>query len=185
MFAFYKDRRTSVWASLLYILIGLVLAIFPGFCTNIFSIGLAVVAGVFSLVSFLRIPKLRALGEPITGPIISGVVLLALCLFAAIWPGVLLSILPVVLGVLLIVEGSGHLPLVFAARRAGSSRFWLLLAAALLPIVLGALIVINPFGQVILLIRVFGISLVVAGVCDLVSYFSSAKKEKDVPDVDN
>lgn len=79
----------------------------------------------------------------------------------------MLSVLPLVLGSLLLVDGVGKLPLAIAGLRDQVPGMIPLMLSSLLPIVLGAVIVVNPFTTVRIVVMVFGASLIADGVSDL------------------
>src|SRR5699024_3904568 len=87
--------------------------------------------------------------------------------FSLIWPQAVLSVLPLVLGSLLLADGVGKLPLAIAGLRDQVPGMIPLMLSSLLPIVLGAVIVVNPFITVRIVVMVFGASLIADGVSDL------------------
>ena len=78
-----------------------------------------------------------------------------------------MSVLPLVLGSLLLVDGIGKLPLAITGLREQFPGMIPLALSSVVPIVLGALIVINPFAAVRIAVMVFGAALVADGVSDL------------------
>ena len=65
----------------------------------------------------------------------------AFSVFSIIWPQAVLSVLPLVLGSLLLVDGVGKLPLAVAGLRDQLPEMIPLMLSSLLPILLGAVIV--------------------------------------------
>lgn len=167
MFEFFWVRTPSVWIAGLYILLGLGLLAFPGTSGTLFVWMLAAGTTVYALAHLARYWQGRRAGRSLPGDLFLTVLPLAFSVFALLWPSVILSFLPLVLGSLLLIDGVGKLPLALAAlRQRGDSRVPLTLAC-LIPLVLGVLILVNPFHTARLVIMVFGAALVLDGVSDL------------------
>ena len=81
------------------------------------------------------------------------------------------------LGALLLVDGVGKTPLVFAAIQSKAPILIPLLLSALIPSVLGVLLVVNPFHAAQLVIMVFGAALLADGISDLTTALMSRKAD--------
>ena len=93
-----------------------------------------------------------------------------MCIFR---PQFILSFLPLVLGIALLIDGIGKLPLAMDAVRTLHTALTPVLWAAVLPLVLGIVLIANPFGVAKTVIRFFGIGLIVDGMCDLITVLSA------------
>lgn len=89
--------------------------------------------------------------------------------FALLWPEAVLSVLPLVLGSLLLVDGVGKLPLALTAIRDKYPNMVPMILASVIPILLGILIVVNPFQTAKIVVMVFGLSLVADGASDFLT----------------
>ena len=81
----------------------------------------------------------------------------------------MLSVLPLVLGSLLLVDGVGKLPLALTAIRDKYPNMVPMILASVIPILLGILIVVNPFQTAKIVVMVFGLSLVADGASDFLT----------------
>ena len=87
---------------------------------------------------------------------------------ALLWrPEMFLSILPLLLGIVLVVAGLCKLQSAVDLVRIHSSRWLWVLLTAVLTLLLGAVTLYNPFSAAVTLMQFIGISLVVSGVSDL------------------
>ena len=175
MFTFFWSRSASIWAAALYILLGLVLVLFPGMTGTVFCWALAIAAAVYAIGRLVRWFQGRKAGTASAADLLLGIIFLVLCLFCLLRPASVLSFLPLVLGIVLLLDGIGKLPLAIDAGRDKDRLFWPLLISALLPLLLGILIVINPFGAAKAVLMFFGVSLIADGVCDLVAAISARR----------
>ena len=96
---------------------------------------------------------------------ISGLLCLAIVCFSA--PELLLSLLPFVLGGLLVLDGITRLPLAWDAVQNRIPMAWLMILITALPLVLGVVLLFRPFTVVTSVIRFFGVSIILGGVLDL------------------
>ena len=94
MLDFFWTRKASWLASVVYILLGLVLIIFPDMSGTVFCWGLAAVTILYGLVHFVRYFRSRKEPKPRRFSVVLGVVMLAAGVFCAVAPKTVLSILP-------------------------------------------------------------------------------------------
>ena len=167
MFQFFRVRAASVWIAVLYAVMGALLFIFPAASSTLFVWALAAGAGVYGISHLVRWMQSRKTGQANPGDLFLTILPAAFSAFSLIWPQAVLSVLPLVLGSLLLVDGVGKLPLAIAGLRDQVPGMIPLMLSSLLPIVLGAVIVVNPFTTVRIVVMVFGASLIADGVSDL------------------
>ena len=172
MFSFFWTRSASVPAAILYILLGLVLAIYPGLSGTVFVWLLAAATLLFALVRLIAYFRLHRQGFSASGDLVAAIVSGVLGIFFLTSPHVVLSFLPLVLGLLFLVDGVGKVPLILDVRKNHLPVPTSLLLSALVPIVLGIIMIANPFGVTRLAIRVFGIGVLADGILDLVTCIS-------------
>ena len=175
MFQFFWSRNASVWTAVLYILLGLLLAIFPGMSGTIFVWVLAAAAAVFGLVHLGRYLRGRKTNQAVGGSLLLGIIALLFALFCALRPHAILSFLPLVLGILCLLDGIGKLPIAIAFVQDRSGSLIPALISTVLPILVGILLIINPFGAAKMVIMIFGIGLILDGISDLVTASMSGR----------
>ena len=169
MFEFFWGRAASVWISALYIAMGLLLLIFPGVSSTLFVWCLAGGAALYGASHLWRYLQGKRSGTSQSGDLFLSILPAAFSAFALLWPQAVLSVLPLVLGSLLLVDGVGKLPLSLVAIRDKYPNMVPLILASAIPIILGILIVVNPFQTAKLVVAVFGISLVADGTSDFLT----------------
>lgn len=176
MFVFFWTRSASPGLALLYMALGLVLLLFPEMTGTVFCWTLAAGAAVFAAGRLLRWRQAAREGVRASGEAVLAAVFAALAVFCVLGSRVVLSFVPLVSGVLLLVDGMGKLPLVMDAKRTNAPVLLPLLASAAVPLVLGVILVANPFGVARLVIRFFGFSLLLDGACDLATALYTRSK---------
>ena len=170
MVQFFWARSASVWIAVLYILMGGLLVLFPGASGTVFVWALAAGSAAYAASHLWRYLQGRRNGQADGGDLFLTILPAAFSIFSLLWPQAILSVLPLVLGCLLLMDGVGKLPLAFAAVKENYPGIVPMLLACILPIVFGVLILFNPFHTAKLVILAFGASLLVDGISDLITY---------------
>ena len=109
---FFWSRTASVWIALLYIILGLPLLLCPGASGSVFVWALAAGAAVYAVSHLWRYIQGRKMERASGGDLFLAVLPLAFAIFSISWPQAILSFLPlvlsslipIVLGVLLVVN---------------------------------------------------------------------------------
>ena len=96
-----------------------------------------------------------------------GVVLVGIGLFSFLNPGGIFAILPIIFGILVLVEGISKLQRALMLRRYGYPRWVAALVLAIAIMVLGVVLVLNPFGALVMTVRVLGAVILVDGLTGL------------------
>ena len=156
MFQFFWSRTASAWIAILYIALGLPLILFPEVSGSLFAWALAAGAVLYAVSHLWRYIQGRKGGHASSGDLF-------------------LTILPLVLGAFLLVDGVGKLPLVLTAITAKHPTLLPLLFASLVPLVLDVLLIVNPFHAAHIVIMVFGGALIADGVSDLMTAVAAQK----------
>jgi uncharacterized membrane protein HdeD (DUF308 family) len=89
-----------------------------------------------------------------------------------------MELLPIVLGVLIIVSGCIKLQDAIDLKKLDHPAFVMMLVVSLVFIVFGAVLVANPFKSEIILMRIIGVALIIAGMTDLFTsvFFEGIRK---------
>ena len=165
---FLKSIKTNILGSaLLCVILGVVLVIYPNTSLALVcrAVGVIVlITGAGFLLSHIRggifswFYKLD---------LILGVLFVTLGGYILLNPLGLLSIIPIVFGVLLIYHGISDLGQALELRKYEADRWWISIIIAVVTIALGILIMRNPFDTIDMLMRIIGICLIYDGLSDL------------------
>lgn len=171
-------RTTSLWAPVLYMALGLVLTFWPGMSGTVFCWGIAAALILYAAHSFWYFIKARNLGFTAGGTLVIGILCLAFGIFCFSRPYVVLSFLPIALGIMLLVDGIGKMPLAVDALSVHSPYCFWVLVSAVLPLILGIVLLVNPFRAAKAAIMFFGISILADGLFELITYIQQRRAEK-------
>lgn len=160
-------KKSFVTASLAYLALGFVLLFFPDLTTSLIctAVGLLLLAyGVSAGVSFFTGSNA---GYRFQLDAILGVFAAVLGVFFLVRPQTILSILPVIFGLYILIDGLLNLKRGLDMRSYGYAGWTTTLVLSAVSMVLGALILWNPFSTHLLLVRIIGVSFLYEGVTDL------------------
>ncbi|GHU98534.1 hypothetical protein FACS1894159_01130 [Bacteroidia bacterium] len=159
-----------IWRAVLSIALGLALVVWPSFTADYIIV---IIGALLLLTGFVATivyyserggKKQVGLGFPIGGLLylVGGILLVAM-------PGVFRSILVMVLGILLIFAAADQIYILIQLSRRGMKVSpWRYLSPALIGIV-GIIMVVNPQRSLETMLTVFGVTLIVYGITDLVA----------------
>ena len=161
-----SDDKRGIWLSILMIVIGLVLVVWPGhvMTTAIRVLGFALLAGGGILIFSWYRGRERG-SDPLT--LSEGIMLALVGLFVLLAPGMIISIIPFAVGGIVIINGIINLSQALDQRRYDFSGWVFALALAILTILLGGLIILNPFSTMEMLVVAIGVIVIYNGVSNL------------------
>lgn len=178
MFIFFSgdhNRQNTLLTSLLSLLLGIFFIRFPSMSGKLFCLALAVSALLYAAGRLIRYVRNKKHGYVSQGDQFLGVLLLIAGLFILFFPHFVLSFLPLTLGILLFLSGFAKIPFVIDSFQMHSPARIPFLLSTLAPLILGAIILMNPFGVTRLVIRFFGISLIINAALELTADFFNRK----------
>ena len=166
---FHRLRRikgTYLLFSILSLLLGLALLIFPALSSRIVCYllgGLCLAWAAVKLIGYFTKDPYRLAFQ---FDLALGILCLILGLILICFSRMVLSFLPVIVGIYTVVGGVFKLQTAFEARRFGITSWpWMLLASAA-AIVVGALVLILPYQTALLGIRLMGLAIIAGGIED-------------------
>lgn len=162
-------RRQTFILALCYIITGALFVIFPGTAAvtivRIIAVA-ALVVGIIKIVEFFSSQKYE---KPFSNSLASGVVISALAVFMLIQPQVIVSIIYVVIGIFLIIDGVITVQSAIDLWHFQEERNFIILILGIVTLIFGVVILFNPFSTAEALVLTSGIFLLIAGISDIVS----------------
>lgn len=161
-----KDKAVPLLKAVVLILAGVIFLVNPGgsLLSVVKIFGAALLAyGIFTAVS-----QLLARDEKQPGALTAGLIAVAVGIVVFIAPAFVVSLFPVVAGVIVIIGGAKRFWDALAAKNAGDRDWPLGLALSLVCVALGVLVVVNPFGTALGFVKLIGIAGIYYGATALV-----------------
>ena len=162
-----KLKPTAAFYGLICVIIGIIDLVNPEKMLNIIAYALGISAIVCGLI-FVIVYMARDVKYNLNNnDFISGLVAVVVGIVILLKWQQFMELLPVVLGVLIIVSGCIKLQDAIDLKKLKHPAFVMMLVMALVFIVFGSVLVANPFKSEIILMRLIGVSLIIAGMTDL------------------
>ena len=172
-------KKNMILLAVFYLILGIILVLFPegsGYAICYLIGGLTIIYGIFHLVLYQRT---KSPFVTYHYDLVQGIIGLAIGIYVIIVPEILIETLPVVLGVVVMIDSIVKIQNAWDLKRMGYDRWWLVMIGALVTLVFGLLMVFYPFTVYLSVIVFVGISLIVNGVSDLITIFILNKKVKE------
>ncbi|HIS65101.1 MAG TPA: DUF308 domain-containing protein, partial [Candidatus Avoscillospira avistercoris] len=177
-----QAKRFYILLSSVLILLGLVVTIWP--LQSLYTIccligGVSILFGVAKLVSYFT---KDSTGLAFQFDLVMGALALVFGIILCFHPGNVLSLLQLLIGLFILIDGLLKLRTALDARRMGLNRWWSVLAAALLSAAAGLLLIFNPFAGARALMTLLGITLIIEGVQNLFVVIYTTRHFRQGPD---
>lgn len=168
---FKKLRLAAYVAAILTIALGIVLIAWPlevtGLICRILGAVLAVMGAVYLFGYFVE-------GKGIL-TVTGGLLFLLLGVWIFITPGSIATLVPIVIGVVLLVHSLRDFQMASEAKQNGSERWLMLFLLALVNCVFGVVCICDSFGVISIAVRMLGIALVYDGISNIIIVFHTAQ----------
>ena len=175
---FEKMKSHFTWLSIAYVVMGLILLFWPATSMLVICRAFGTVLMVYGVARLAMNVLARKGGMLPYADVSSGVVSAVLGLLLLVRPQMFISVLPMLLGILIVVDGAMRLQSVLALRQAGYGRWWIELIFAAVTLILGVLLVINPFDGMAVAVSIMGAFLLADGAANLFDIFYMSRKMK-------
>ncbi len=180
-----QDMKQNYFVNaVIMVVIGLVLVIWPhilGVMLCYLLGGALIVMGLIQLVGFLRGERIGFYNK---FSMLMGIVLILLGIWICTQPHIVLSIIPVVVGIIVVLHGLMDIQYTLDIKKTGNTKWWIALLFAILTLVVGLLLVFNPFTAYEISMILLGVAMLYDGGSDLVllifSYLSQRDTDKRV-----
>ena len=171
-------KLQEVGGAVILLICGLVLLLMPELTlvtiANVIGI-FVIVIGAFFLISYFMRKELAAGNNDL----VKGLVTVCIGLFICVKSELVVSILPVVLGIGVVISGIMKLQHAFDLKRMGFDTWVRIGLTAAVNIFIGLIVILNPFTTVAWLMRIVGIGFIFSGVTDLITAIYVSKKASE------
>lgn len=175
---FADVKKDQVLAAVAGLVLGLLLLIFPESSGIVICYVCAAAVAIFGIMHLINYFVYKGPEHIYRYDLTQGIVGIALGVFLFISPKFLLGVLPVVLGIVIIIDSVVKLQNAFDYMRMGYGRWWIMLILSVVTCALGVLILTDPFMAAMTLLTFIGISMIVNSVIDLWNIFYLSRRIK-------
>ena len=169
-------KRTSIITAVVSVIAGLILLIFPTLTAKVIAYVVAAAFLIFALLEiflyFRNDPREMHKG------LVIGLVSLTISIFIFASVDTVISIIPVLLGFMIVISGFTTLQQTIDLVRLKAKGWVAMLVVACVNIILGILCISNPFTAATTLMSLIGVGLIFSGISDLVAILYLSDKLK-------
>lgn len=160
-----EQKITNIAGPVIYIVIGLLLIIFPTLIGDTICYilgGAALAMGAISLIGYFAVPKEdRQILKP--RGLVNGIIPVIIGLFIIIRSDIIISIIPFVIGIMIVLSGVNAAQRALNLKNIGVVNYKGDLIGALVMILFGIVVAVNPFTSAKIMSVMFGAGLVLSG----------------------
>lgn len=180
-----KSFLIDIILALTYIAIGIFIVIYPTMSINIICYITGAVALIYGGVKLLSYFKENNYGSPYQKKLFSGIIFFALGLTLLIQPNNALILLPIIMGIIILIDGLIKLANTLELKKLNLQNWWALCILAVICCILGLVLIIKPFGVADVIMQVLGITLIINGIQDFISTILTSKYKKKMEHQDD
>ena len=174
-----KLLKSSIWSSIALIALGLLLIFYSE--VTIISIsyiigGILIAIGVIALIKYISNINKDIKNEI---DIVYGIGTIILGIIVISNPKAIASIIPFVLGVLIVINSTAKIDYSFKLRKNKNNLWVSTLIVALIALICGVLLIFNPFAGAEFITKIIGAILLVYAILDIVSTIRISKELKE------
>lgn len=153
--------------SIVYLVLGLLLLIMPETSLLWICYAFGAVVLLTGVVCLIQYARLHGHGFAAPFLLVSGVITIALGIFTLLRPEVVASVLPIVFGIFILVDGCNRIASGIELARQKGHKWWVLVLLGVFSIAVGIFLIWRPFEIAVSLVMLCGVLLVVEGALNL------------------
>lgn len=176
-----RIKADMILSAVLCVVTGVVIFVWPAttidLMCKVLAVGL-IIFGAVQLVAYV-FNRMDSSFSGILGLIAA---LVGLWIFAK--PESIVSLIPIVIGVILMIHGMQDIKLAFEAKSNRYGKWWSMLLIAAVSLAFGVICIVNAFGMVKLALKIIGVALIYDGLSDLWIVNRTAKAAKTMREME-
>lgn len=175
-----QSKSTMLMISIIYLILGIIMVVTPVFVSNImcYIIGLLLlIVGGVGIFTYIRMGQ-NNISSKLT--LLISILFTALGIYIFSNPEGFVSIIPLVIGGFLVIEGFDKIFNTLNLKRSGYEQWFQMLIISLIIFSLGLILILNPFASVTVFIRIIGVFLIVDAISNIYISDKVMKYKKSV-----
>lgn len=169
---FKKTTIINLIASLLFLGIGIILATNPVITLNIITYVVEIVLMLWGIIAVINYIKVDSKYDAFGFGFVQAVICILLALFLIINSNIIISILPICIGIFMIFGSLARIQVAIKLNALGQRTSILYILLAILMFTIGIVIVYNPFTTAAIIIQALGIAIISYSIIDIIEGIS-------------
>lgn len=170
-----KETKLDLIGAVIYVILGVVIACMPTETLNLMTYlieSFFIIIGIITIINFI---KVSSKNDIFSMGFIHAVACILIAVFLILNPTLLVSILPVCIGIWMLIGSLKKLQLIMRLGSIGVKVNFLYIIFAILMLTISVVAILNPFETAALIVRMLGIGIVVYSIFDLFENVSILK----------
>lgn len=163
-----KGTMINLIFTLLFLVIGIILVTNPATTLTVVSYvieTMLILGGIITIVNYVRVESKH---DTFSFGFVQGVVCILIALFLIMNPTIIVTALPICVGIWMIFGSLSRIQVAIRLNAWGQKASGLYIFLAVLMFAIGIVIICNPFKTAVLIVQMLGISIVVYSVFDII-----------------
>lgn len=160
-----KKFKANEWiSSPVFVVIGLLLLIWPGTSTQVVCMmlgGVLLLYGVIQIVMYLLAKEKTIYHQ---GMLVLGIILSVIGAWILLKPDMIIAAVPVIMGIIIVMHGVHNIVQGLQLKGLDYEKWWVAFVLGIVTVVLGCVLIYNPFRVVNTVVRVLGAFLIYDGI---------------------
>lgn len=158
-----KIKTNAVISSVLCVILGLVLVLWPGMSMRIVCTAVGVVlilSGVMRMIAYFTARDGSLFSQ---ANLIFGIVLAVVGVWIVMKPDKVMAVIPIIVGIVIVIHGLQNLQQAFGLLRDKYEKWWVALLLGVFTVGFGALLICRPFAAIDTVVMLIGCFLIYDG----------------------
>lgn len=172
---FHNTSKGQILLSIIYIVLGFVLLIYPQATASFLCYGIGICCLIFGIIRFFSYFQGKKQGNTFFLDPFLGIVFLIIAIFTLFFQPLVISILPIILGIIVLMDSFLLFQRSTLLKTSGIPQWKFSLILSILILILGITLIINPFSSAMFMIQFLGITIILDGITIILNAFYFSK----------
>lgn len=172
---FKRLKCTLTATSIVYLIIGIIMLLFPAAVSDFICYLVALVFLFFGIAGIVMYTKAELKTPYTSSTLLLAIVLGAFGVYIFLNPKTFASFIPLMIGLFLVADSISKLSFSFDLKKYGYENWWHIIIVSFIILTSGLIIVFNPFEAVTASIMVIGSILIVDAISNIFTIYSYSK----------
>ena len=163
-----KGTMINLVATLLFFVIGVILVITPYSVLNLITYSIEVILILFGIVTVVNYIRVESKNDVFGFGFVQGVVCILIAIFLIINPEIIITILPICIGIWMVFGSLYRMQIAVRLNAWGKRASLIYILLSILMFAMGFVIICNPFKTAAVIVQMLGGGIIIYSVLDII-----------------
>ena len=160
-----------IW-TLLLLIIGIILVVNPVVTLSVVTYSLEIILITWGIITIVNFVRVESKYDVFSLGFVQGVACILLALFLIVNPTIIITILPICIGILMVISSLSRMQVAIKLSAWGQRTSLVYIFLAIIMFVVGLAVICNPFTTAAVFVRMLGTGIIVYSVIDIIQGIS-------------